>query len=56
MFALAYLNYSVLHSTRSVWSAATHDFLTIYEFTKDEIANMNACFLGAYAVSGLLLS
>ena len=56
MFILAYCNYAVLHSTRSVWSAATKDFKTIYDFSNKQISNMNACFLGFYALSSLVLS
>ena len=56
MFLLAYTNYAALHSTRTVWSAATKDFKNIYNFSDDEVGNMNACFLGAFALSSFFLS
>lgn len=55
MFALTFVNYSVLHCTRAIWSAATKDFQTLYGFTTDEIAAMNMCFLLSYAIGGIFL-
>jgi len=53
MFLITFMNYAVLHASRSVWSAATKDFKTIYDFSVPQIAYMNSCFLGAYAVGGI---
>jgi sugar phosphate permease len=52
MFGLTFLNYAVLHATRSVWSAATKDFLDIYSeaFSKEDIADINMTFLACYGL------
>ena len=54
MFALTFLNYSVLHATRSVWSAATKKIKDSKDntITEDDIAGMNSTFLALYGISG----
>lgn len=42
----------MLHATRSVWSAGTKDFKTLYDFEDYLIAAMNTCFLGFYGIGG----
>ena len=56
MFALTFMNYAALHATRSIWSSATKDFITDYNFSEDTIAYMNICFLTAYAFGATFLS
>lgn len=55
MFALTFVNYSVLHCTRAIWSAATKDFKTLYGFTTNQVAAMNMCFLLSYSIGGIFL-
>jgi sugar phosphate permease len=54
MFGITFMNYAVLHASRSVWSAATKDLTLIYPeaINNDIIANMNTCFLISYGVGG----
>lgn len=54
MFAITFLNYAVLHATRSVWSAATKTIEIVYdgEITQDDIAGMNTAFLACYGIGG----
>jgi sugar phosphate permease len=54
MFVITFMNYAVLHASRSVWSAASKDFTKIYPdaIDKDKIAYMNTCFLFSYGVGG----
>ena len=53
MFALTFFNYACLHSTRSVWSAATKDLISLYDFSVSDIAKMNSIFLFAYSAGGV---
>ena len=54
MFTITFMNYAVLHASRSVWSAATKDLTNIYPdaINNDIIANMNTCFLLSYGFGG----
>ena len=56
MFTLTFVNYAVLHTTRSMWSSATKDIENMYEgFDTNNIALMNMCFLTSYSVGGFFL-
>lgn len=52
MFLITYLNYTMLHATRAVWSAGTKNFKTLYHFDDKDITIMNTCFLGFYGCGG----
>lgn len=56
MFAITFVNYMILHATRSAWSLATKDLEVIYGFSTGEISYMNATFLLAYSLGGFFLS
>ena len=56
MFSLTYANYGVLHATRSSWSLATKDLLTLYGYNESTIAWMNSDFLFFYSLGGFFLS
>ena len=56
MFLLTYLNYAVLHSTRSSWALATTDFKNVYQFSSTTVSDMNATFLTFYSIGGFLMS
>ena len=53
MFAITFTNYAALHATRSIWSAATKDFKTTFNFNDQQIASMNSTYLTLYAVCGI---
>ena len=55
MFLLVYLNYAILHATRSSWSLATKDLENLYGFSTQTIADMNSTFLFFYAFCGFFL-
>ena len=50
MFLITFFNESMLHATRSIWSAGTKDFQKLYGFSKTTIAAMNTTFLAFYGV------
>lgn len=52
MFVITYFNYAMLHASRSVWSAGTKDFKTLYKFEDYTIAGINTVFLASYGVCG----
>ena len=56
MFFLTYLNYCILHATRSAWSLASKDLVDLYGFSEGVVSDMNATFLGFYSVGGFFLS
>ena len=56
MFLLTYLNYAILHSTRSSWSLATKDFKNVYNFSTNTVFDLNATFLTLYAIGGFFMS
>ena len=56
MFTLCYMNYGILHATRSSWSLATKDLETLYGFSTNTIADMNSTFLFFYSVGGFFLT
>jgi sugar phosphate permease len=56
MFTLTYVNYGILHATRSAWSLASRDFITLYGFKEGTVSDMNATFLFFYAIGGFFLS
>ena len=56
MFMLTYVNYGILHATRSSWSLATNDLLKVYGFSTTIVADMNTDFLFCYSVGGFFLS
>ena len=56
MFLLTYINYAVLHSTRSSWALATTDFKTVYHFYSNTVSDMNATFLTFYSIGGFFMS
>ena len=56
MFLLTYLNYGILHATRSSWALATKDFKDVYGFTPATVSDMNATFLIFYSIGGFSLS
>jgi len=56
IFLLTYVNYGVLHATRSSWSLATKDLLKLYDWSESTVADMNATFLFTYSLGGFFLS
>ena len=56
MFMITYLNYGILHSTRSSWSMASKDIKDLYNFNTNAISDMNATFLFTYSLGGIFLS
>ena len=54
IFSLTFLNYGVLHATRTVWSAATKEFIDAYDgqISERDIANLNSTFLTVYSLGG----
>ena len=56
MFLLCYMNYAILHATRSSWSQATPDLEELYGFDTRVIARMNSTFLFFYALGGFFIS
>ena len=56
MFLITYVNYGILHATRSAWSLASKDLITLYGFEKGTVSYMNATFLFFYALGGFFLS
>lgn len=56
MFSLTFVNYGILHATRSAWSLASKDLSTEYDFSTTNIADMNSTFLGFYSIGGFYLS
>ena len=56
MFLLTYINYGILHATRSAWSLASKDLIVLYGFSEGTVSDMNATFLGFYAVGGFFIS
>ena len=56
MFLLTYLNYGILHATRSSWALATKDFKDVYGFSSTVVSDMNATFLIFYSIGGFSLS
>ena len=56
MFLLTYLNYAVLHATRSSWALATENFENVYGFSRNIIFDMNATFLTFYSIGGFFMS
>ncbi len=53
---LTYVNYGVLHATRSSWSLATKDLIDLYDWSDGTVSNMNATFLFTYSLGGFFLS
>ena len=56
IFILTFLNYGVLHATRSSWSMATKDLLDYYGWSENTVSDMNATFLFTYSLGGFFLS
>ena len=56
MFLLTYVNYGVLHATRSSWSLATKDLIDLYNWSETTVSDMNATFLFTYSLGGFFLS
>ena len=56
MFGLTFINYGILHATRSAWTLATSDLMTLYNFSETQVAYMNATFLFFYSLGGFYLS
>ena len=56
MFLLTFINYAILHSTRSSWALATKDFKDVYGFSPNTVSDLNATFLFFYSVGGFFLS
>ena len=57
IFALTYVNYGILHATRSSWAMATKDLLTLHDnWTEQTVSDMNATFLFTYSLGGFFLS
>ena len=56
MFGLTFINYAILHATRSAWSLATSDLMDLYNFSETQVAYMNATFLFFYSLGGFFLS
>lgn len=52
VFIITYLNYAMLHATRSVWSSGTKDFKRLYGFEEYLTGAMTTCFLLFYGVGG----
>jgi hypothetical protein len=55
MFSITFLNYAILHATRSAWSIASSDLTSYYGFSTSTIADMNATFLFFYSLGGIFL-
>ena len=55
MFIFTFFNYSMMHASRSVWSAASKDLKIIYPdaINDDIIALLNTFFLISYGIGGL---
>ena len=56
IFSLTYVNYGLLHATRSSWSLASKDLITLYGFSTSSITYMNSDFLFFYSLGGFFLS
>jgi len=56
MFCLTYVNYGLLHSTRSSWSLVTADLRELYGFSVSIVGDMNTTFLFCYSVGSFFLS
>ena len=56
IFLLTYVNYGVLHATRSSWSMATKDLKDYYGWSDGLVSDMNATFLFTYSLGGFFLS
>lgn len=56
MFIITFLNYSVLHTTRSMWSSATKDIQKVYGFSTQQLALVDTWFLLAYSIGVMFLS
>lgn len=56
MFLLTFVNYGILHATRSSWSLASTDLLTLYNWKEGTVSDMNATFLFTYSLGGFFLS
>lgn len=56
IFLLTYINYGILHATRSSWSMATKDLLDLYNWSETTVSDMNATFLFTYSLGGFFLS
>mmetsp|Transcript_11908 Transcript_11908/g.15183 ORF Transcript_11908/g.15183 Transcript_11908/m.15183 type:complete len:191 (-) Transcript_11908:1201-1773(-) len=56
IFLLTYVNYGVLHATRSSWSMATKDLKDLYGWSDGLASDMNATFLFTYSLGGFFLS
>ena len=56
IFMLTFMNYGVLHATRSSWSMATKDLLDYYGWSENTVSDMNATFLFTYSLGGFFLS
>lgn len=56
IFMLTFVNYGILHATRSSWSMATKDLLNLYNWSENTISDMNATFLFTYSLGGFFLS
>jgi sugar phosphate permease len=50
------VNYGILHATRSSWSLASKDLITLYGFSTGSITYMNSDFLFFYSLGGFFLS
>lgn len=56
IFSLTYVNYGVLHATRSSWSLVTADLRELYGFSVGIVGDMNTTFLFCYSVGNFFLS
>jgi len=56
MCLLTYVNYGILHATRSSWSMATKDLVELYNWSDGTVSYMNATFLFTYSLGGFFLS
>lgn len=56
IFLLTYVNYGVLHATRSSWSMATKDLVDLYGWKSGVASDMNATFLFTYSLGGFFVS
>ena len=56
IFSLTYVNYGILHATRSSWSLASKDLITLYGFQTSTITYMNSDFLFFYSLGGFFLA
>ena len=52
---LTYLNYMSIHMARSIWSSATKDLEKLYNFSTDDIAEINIVNLSFYATFAVIL-